>query len=260
VVDTTVTIHVDRTAPVITGAAPARPADRDGWWVKPVEVRFAGTDGTSGIAACTDVTYRGPDGAAAAIAGTCTDGAGNVSAPLTLPLRYDASPPVVRRLRCAAGDRRVALRWTASPDAVRMVVRRGKRTVYRGTARHFTDTKVANGRRYAYRVAAVDAAGNVGVREITVIPRPRLVAPARKARTGTRPLLRWTPVRGARYYNVQLYRGGRKVLTAWPRSAQYRPPSLSHGVTYTWYVWPGRGQPAERRYGRLIGRRAFRVR
>jgi hypothetical protein len=29
---------------------------------------------------------------------------------------------------------------------------------------------------------------------------------------GDPPLLRWTPIRGARYYNVQLFRKGRKIL------------------------------------------------
>jgi hypothetical protein len=36
-----------------------------------------------------------PDSAAASVTGTCTDRAGNVSAPLGYGLRYDATPPTV---------------------------------------------------------------------------------------------------------------------------------------------------------------------
>ena len=62
-------------------------------------------------------------------------------------------------------------------------------------------------------------------------------------------MLRWTPVRGARYYNVQLFRKGRKILSAWPRRAHFqlerrwrfkgRKRKLADG-DYRWIVWPGR--------------------
>jgi hypothetical protein len=259
VVDTTVTVRVDQTPPVVAGGAPDRPPDAAGWYTSPVGVRFGGSDATSGLASCTDTTYSGPDSAAATVSGTCTDVAGNTAAPFTLPLQFDATPPAVAVTR-ATGDREVRLRWTASADAVRVTVTRDGTTVFAGAGAGgaFRDRKVANGRRYAYRVTETDAAGNAGSADITARPARRLLSPARRARTGARPQLTWTPVRGARYYNVQLFHHGRKVLTRWPHNARYRPQKLRRG-TYTWYVWPGKGAPAARRYGALIGRRTFTV-
>jgi hypothetical protein len=97
-----------------------------------------------------------------------------------------------------------------------------------------------------------------------------LLSPAAHAAVRTRrpPLLRWMPVRGARYYNVQLFRGARKVLSAWPKRPRYQIKShwtqlgtrqrLRRG-RYRWYVWPGFGARPKARYGDLIGGRAFTV-
>jgi len=70
--------------------------DQNGWYRNPVTVNWSGSDATSGLASCTSVSYSGPDGASIAPSGTCTDQAGNTSAPLTLPnpLKYDSTPPV----------------------------------------------------------------------------------------------------------------------------------------------------------------------
>jgi hypothetical protein len=83
------------------------------------------------------------------------------------------------------------------------------------------------------------------------------------------PVLRWTRARHARYYNVQLHRAGRKILSAWPARPRYRLHRrwsfagnlrrLAPG-RYVWYVWPGYGRRSAARYGDLIGRSAFRVR
>ena len=96
-----------------------------------------------------------------------------------------------------------------------------------------------------------------------------LIAPAAGAviRAGRRPLLRWTPVPGASYYNVQLFRDG-KILTAWTTQPQYRLElRWRHGGRryrlrpgeYHWIVWPGFGPRSKADYGRRIGRRAFEV-
>ena len=90
-----------------------------------------------------------------------------------------------------------------------------------------------------------------------------LLAPsahAARPRNGTvlwsPPLLNWTSVSGARVYNVQLWRDGRKILSRFPvrsrlelsRRWTYRGRDfrLSVGV-YRWYVWPWFG----RRFGRV---------
>ena len=142
--------------------------------------------------------------------------------------------------------------------------------VSRGLQRRFVDRRVANGVRYRYVVVAFDRAGNRS-RGVVRLARPvalLLRAPRPNARVSTPPLLRWTPVRSASYYNVQVWRGGRKVLSAWPEGAQVQLPRawtfegrryrLTRGV-YTWYVWPGIGAKALARYGPMLGRSSFVV-
>jgi RTX calcium-binding nonapeptide repeat (4 copies) len=75
----------------------------------------------------------------------------------------------------------------------------------------------------------------------------RLLSPARTAVISKPPLLRWKPAPGARSYNVQLWRGNRKLLSRWP----LRPRLQLHArwryngrwyrlrpARYRWYVWP----------------------
>jgi hypothetical protein len=100
--------------------------------------------------------------------------------------------------------------------------------------------------------------------------RPHLLGPRRGfiVRAGRPPLLRWTPVRGADYYNVQLSRRGRKILSVWPGRAHYqvkrkwkyggRKWRLAAG-RYRWIVWPGFGKRSKADYGRRIGPSMFRV-
>ena len=73
---------------------------------------------------------------------------------------------------------------------------------------------------------------------------------------------------GARYYNVPLFLGKRKLFTAWPSEASLR---LRHQVKfrgrrttlrpgfYRWYVWPGLGAKRLHRYGPLVGQSAFKL-
>jgi hypothetical protein len=79
-------------------------------------------------------------------------------------------------------------------------------------------------------------------------------------------LLRWTPVRGARYYNLQVFRGGRKILSVWPSRPRYKLTSRwSYGGKirrlvpgrYRWRVWPGYGPRSKGDYGKQIGPRTF---
>ena len=85
-----------------------------------------------------------------------------------------------------------------------------------------TDMRVRNDVAYRYVVTLADAAGNSASRELIAVPGPRLLAPARRALVSAPPVLRWTPVRGARYYNVQLFRNGRQILSAWPKRPELR--------------------------------------
>jgi hypothetical protein len=178
--------------------------------------------------------------------------------------------------------------------------------VFGGPGTSFVDARVENGVWYAYEVRVRDPAGNLGSETVSAVPAAplaplaplgvgapvapdvhrvpagpplpvvvrgragHLVAPAAGAviRARRRPLLRWTPVPGASYYNVQLFRGG-KILTAWTSQPQHRLKlrwryrgrryRLGPGE-YHWIVWPGYGPRSKADYGRRIGRRSFEVR
>jgi hypothetical protein len=128
---------------------------------------------------------------------------------------------------------------------------------------------------HTFEVRAIDSAGNVdptsAVYRWTIgaaLRRARaasaLLAPRAGARVTSPPVLRWRRVARASYYNVQLYRGRVKVLSAWPTRPRLqlggqwtylgRQRRLARG-TYRWLVWPRFG----RRYGALLGQRTFTV-
>jgi hypothetical protein len=75
-------------------------------------------------------------------------------------------------------------------------------------------------------------------------------------------------VRRARFYNVQLYRRGRKILSAWPTRtrlrlrARWKFEGTTYRMTpatYTWVVWPAYGKLANPRYGKMLGLKSFRI-
>ncbi|HVP02447.1 MAG TPA: hypothetical protein VMT10_07760 [Solirubrobacteraceae bacterium] len=270
-------IRIDTTPPVVTAAMPDRPPDANGWYVRPVTVSFSAVDTTSGLQSCTPVTYAGPDSALASLSGTCRDVAGNVSAPFAFALKYDATPPAAPVLRAVPGDASAALSWAPSPDTVRVQISRSPgllgaaaTALYAGSGSSFNDSRLTNGTRYSYTVTAFDDAGNASSAAISVVPEApplqRLASRSSNHRLARPPQLRWRAVAGARYYNVQVFRGHTKVLSAWPRRARmlmhrswlYRGHTrrLSPG-SYTWYVWPGFGRLGARRYGKLLGRNTF---
>ena len=251
-------LRFDATAPAVTGATPARSPEKSGWFTAPVDLLFAGTDATSGVATCTALNYAG-DGPPT---GTCTDHAGNTSAPVTAALRYDDQPPALRRAAATWRGSRARVTWRAD-GAVRARVtrrpgRRGGRssTVYMGKGSGFTDRRVRRGRRYRYVIHVIDQAGNVTTATARLRRPTWLLAPAHGAKLRRPPVLRWRAVRGASFYNVQLFRGGRKILTRWPSRTRLRLPSLPAG-RYRWYVWAAHGTRAAPRYGKVLGRRTF---
>jgi hypothetical protein len=90
-----VRLDYDDTAPAVTGGAPGRAADANGWFNHPVAFAFSGSDATSGVEACSAPIYAGPDSATASLSGTCSDRAGNTSGPLGVGLKYDDTVPEV---------------------------------------------------------------------------------------------------------------------------------------------------------------------
>ena len=266
-------LKYDETAPLVVSASPERSPNAAGWFNRPVRFDLAGTDATAGIADCPAVTYGGADSATASVTGTCRDQAGNLSG-RTFSLKYDSTAPQVSGLRTTVGDRRVALGWTTKGDVDALEVVRtpglgAERTsiVFRGPGDEFQDRAVDNRVRYAYEVRVRDAAGNGDSRTVSAIPGLRLLSPA-VVRVGRPPLLRWTPVHGARYYNLQLSRGGRKILSVWPSRPRYQlKRRWNYGGKvrrlvpgrYRWRVWPGYGPRSKGDYGKQIGPSTFRL-
>jgi len=268
----TATIRLDMTPPVIASAVPARPPDYADWWNHPVAFAFQATDATSGTAGCDTFTYSGPGSEAASVSGGCRDVAGN-SATRSFPLKYDSDPPTLSGVAPVVRNGKVTVRWQASPDTALVEVTRSPGTggaasskVYSGLAAEFTDTAVKSGVTYRYWVSARDPAGNVTSQTVSATP-SRLV-PVNGARLRGPPLLQWPKVKRAGYYNVQLYRGSRKVLSAWPARARLQLPRswnfrgqryrLAPGH-YRWYIWPGFGSRTAHRYGKLIGSARFTI-
>jgi hypothetical protein len=111
----TLNFKIDSDPPTLGQASPDRAPDRNGWFSHPTTVAFTGTDSNSGIASCTSATYSGPDASSTSVSGTCRDNAGNVSAPGTYALKYDATPPSVSASAARAAD---ANGWFNHPVAV----------------------------------------------------------------------------------------------------------------------------------------------
>jgi len=178
-----------------------------------------------------------------------------------------------------SGDKSVSLSWRRPADAdfdhvdvFRAEARpdSDEVKVYSGPKLGVVDAAVANGVQYRYVVVAVDASGNRSG-GVSVVASPQaslLVAPKDAARVKRPPKLTWKRVAGANYYNVQLWRDGVKLLSAWPLGTSFqlkrRWAYQSHRVrltpgTYRWFVWPGIGARADVRYGTILGRQTFTV-
>jgi hypothetical protein len=262
-------LQYDSTPPTVQ-AALDRPPDANGWYNHPVALNATGTDGGSGVGSCSGGTYSGPDSATASLTATCTDNAGNTS---TQPVsfKFDDTPPKLSAVTVTNGNGTATLRWTASPDDASVTVLRmgpkskGPARVYRGSGHSFTDPKLVNGDRYRYVLSATDEAGNVAMAKATAEPRA-LMTPLQGQTVKRPPLLQWTKVAGADYYNVQLFFHGRKVLSIWPVGTKLALPSSwtykghKHRFgkgRYRWYVWPGYGPRKASKYGKLLGAGVF---
>ena len=270
-------VRIDTTPPTVS-AAPERSPDANGWYNRPVRVLFSGQDGISGIVSCDAPEYRGPDGGQVVVSGRCTDAAGH-AAGTSVSINYDTTPTgPVRDLRLIPGDRAVTLTWQPPGEAdfdrvavVRTSPDGTQRTLYEGRERGYAERGLANGRTYTYAVVAVDRAGNRAA-AVSGSAQPRmllLVSPRDGAVVRRPPLLRWAPYRSPRYYNVQLWRGGGKVLSLWPARARLqlartwsfkgRRYTLGRG-RYRWYVFPGYGDRRAARDGAMLGSSTFVVR
>jgi hypothetical protein len=178
----------------------------------------------------------------------------------------------VPKVKAKAGNRRLDLSWVTSADTqVVNVIRSSSArnvataTVYSGKASSFRDTRLKVGAHYQYTVTAVDQAGNSASKTLVATATGPLLAPAPGERVTRPPLLVWTAIKGAGYYNLQLVRG-KKIFSVWPTTTHFQLPRawtynghryrLHRGV-YRWYVWPGFGSFSAGRYGGAVGGSSF---
>jgi hypothetical protein len=245
-------------------------------------------DGSGFIACAASATYFGiPDGthsfrvqavdaagnadtSAATFAWTIIGGHGSA----------DYTPPGdVANLQRSVGYGRLRLRWENPADNdfdhVEIYVSTSPRSqprtrVYRGEAHTYTSKRFKNGRYYRYRVVSLDHARNASRGALTTIRPSALLRSPRDGRVVHRPpLLQWARVSKATFYNVQLYRKGGKILSAWPTTPRLalmrhwtfdgRHFLLRRGL-YVWYVWPAFGSRTKSRYGQMLGQGSFRFR
>ncbi|MEX0817218.1 MAG: HYR domain-containing protein, partial [Gaiellales bacterium] len=183
-------------------------------------------------------------------------------------------PGTVTDFRVRARPGSVTLRWVppidADVDRVRIQRQRVGTAIWKTIAERdaatYTDRAVANDVRYRYGIVSIDPAGNVSDPAFATGRPSRLSTPEYNATTRPPVLVDWTSVRKATYYNLQVWRNGRKILSIWPSRSRYRVPSSWEfkGKRYSisrqrhvLYVWPGFGSKAAVKYGRLVGSTSF---
>ena len=261
--------------PAITTDAPA---------VIPVgttTVRFTATDAAGNATSAASTVTVTPLQQPATGSATTTTTTTPATPPAGTPAAADRTPPGnVTGLKVRREPGVVSIVWRSPGDGdfshvriLRAIAGDGGSAaslVYEGDATSFRDTKLRNGTQYWYVIVSVDRNGNrsSGV-AFAVRPEARLLwAPADGARVVRAPLLVWARVARATYYNVQLYRGTRKVLSAWSTTTRMQiPASWRFGGrreklvagTYRWYVWPGFGSRKEAKYGGVLGTSTFTV-
>jgi hypothetical protein len=138
---------------------------------------------------------------------------------------------------------------------------------YTGLGTRFTEVKIDNSHTYRFSIVTFDSVGNAsGAATVAIPPAALLVSPRPGAKVRRPPSLSWAPARGAKFYNVQIFHNGKKVLSTWPRSPHLRVAahwtyarhlrSLSRGW-YDWYVWPAFGSGRSMHYGQELGHSSF---
>ena len=164
-------INIDRTAPLITGAA-TEPAGASGWYRGDVTVRFACTDALSGVATCPSEKVVAGNGADRSVTSDpARDLAGNQASGVTVGgFAIDGLPPSTASDNncpvgaCSAGTAQVRLTATDQPGLsgvteLHYTINGGAEQVRAGATAELTVPLTAGVARLTYY--AVDLAGNV---------------------------------------------------------------------------------------------------
>ena len=213
------------------------------------------------------------------------DGAGNVAligvvGSVTI---IDTTPPLaptklkVTRAKAKAPSTTIAvtLHWVkpTAADLARIVVvlnlKHAPKTpsdgkaVYKGLGTS-AKVKLRAGQNGYFAVYAYDHSENVSLKPARIVVKLAALIPLRPlngslVRTAT-PLLTWKPFKGTKYYNVQLFVNGKRVLVGWPTKASYKVPrgQAPAGHLRLVRLARGRSKKGTAKFGKLIGRATFR--
>jgi hypothetical protein len=254
-------------------------AGDNGWYVSDVGVSWTVSDptGISSSSGCGPTQLTSDTEGTTLTCSATNNARPPLSNSVSVTIRIDKTPPRLSEASVTSGDGRDVLQWrsTSRSDTVRIErsARREKTSpeIFRGVrGQSFADTSIRNGREYVYVLIARDGAGNVS-RRVSLLALPKVLMLEKLPyvpRVSVAPILRWRGMPAASYYHVQLFRGGKRILAAWPA----RPQLALHGAwswgghryrldrgTYRWYVWAGFGARSAARYKRL-GTAVFAVR
>jgi HYR domain len=206
-----------------------------------------------------------------------TNGIGNVNT-TTHAWTVDTAPPAaVVGLRSRFGNGWIKLLWNKPTEVdyshvgiwrKRVGSSDWKRVGTRRAGVAYLDDPVPNDVRFEYALRSIDSAGNRSPAATVAGRASRILSPRFGAVVGSPPVIDWTSVGKATYYNMQLWREGRKILSVWPSRSSYRLRAgwnfggrhyaLRQG-TYRVYVWPGFGAKSAVNYGGLLGWTSFTV-
>jgi hypothetical protein len=229
-----------------------------------------------GFEPCTSpASYVGLGDGAHVFSVRARDAVGNMSAPVSHAWTIDATAPetTLAAAPTSGAAASATFAFSASENGTFECRVDGQPFTLCDSPKSYTGLSRAD---HQFEVRAIDAAGNADATpalhgwKITAPAAKKvasaLMSPKAGARVTRPPLLVWRRVARASFYNVQVFRGRRKVFSAWPTRTRLqlrarwkylgRQERLLPG-RYRWYVWPGYAAP--RRYGTLLGQSTFVV-